>query len=129
MAYWSVAADTRDKIHLLTLTGGAVMTIGKSAVLTEPFVGELIDPDHPDYDTARKIHNGCFDHHPALVAQCTGPEDVRAALAHARANDLVVAVRGGAHSTPGYSSCDGGVVIDTGPMKASRSTPGPAPGG
>lgn len=88
------------------------------ATLDLQFGGELITPDHPNYDTARKVYNGCFDKRPALIARCTSPADVRAALAFARKQELIVAVRGGAHSTPGHSSCDGGVVIDTGPMKS-----------
>ncbi len=52
---------------------------------------------------------------PLLIARCTCPSDVQAALAHARAHNLIIAVRGGGHS--GYGSCEGGVVIDTGPMK------------
>ena len=82
------------------------------------FSGELIAPGHEDYDTARKLFNGAFDKRPALIARCTGPQDVQAALAYAREQDLVVAVRGGGHSIPGYSSCDDGIVIDTGPMKS-----------
>lgn len=82
------------------------------------FAGELIDPDHPGYDEARKIYNGMIDRRPKLIARCTGPDDVRAALAHARQEGLVVAVRGGGHSIPGYSCCDHGLVIDTGPMKS-----------
>ncbi|MDX6644608.1 MAG: hypothetical protein QOK40_335 [Miltoncostaeaceae bacterium] len=81
------------------------------------FAGELIAPGHPGYDEARSVFNGMFDKRPALIARCTGPDDVRAALAHARERNLVVAVRGGGHSLPGHSSCDGGIVIDTGPMK------------
>jgi len=88
-----------------------------AAALASTLTGELIGPDHARYDQARKICNGMFDQRPALIARCAGPEDVRAALAHARGRHLVVAVRGGGHSTPGYSSCDGGIVIDTGPMK------------
>src|SRR5436190_21339001 len=58
-----------------------------------------------------------FDLRPAIIARCQRPEDVRAALARAREDHLTVAVRGGGHSTHGYSSCDGGMVIDVGPMK------------
>jgi FAD/FMN-containing dehydrogenase len=87
------------------------------ATLSANFAGELIGPDDPSYEQARKICNGMIDKRPALVARCTSAGDVQAALTYARAQDLVVAVRGGGHSTPGYSSCDGGVVIDTGPMK------------
>jgi FAD/FMN-containing dehydrogenase len=39
-------------------------------------------------------------------------------LAHAREQDLIVAVRGGGHSTAGYSCCDDGIMIDTSPMKS-----------
>jgi FAD/FMN-containing dehydrogenase len=81
------------------------------------FEGELIGRDHPDYDRARRICNGMVDRHPALIARCASFRDVQAALAHARDRCMIVAVRGGGHSTPGYSTCDGGVVIDTGPMK------------
>jgi FAD/FMN-containing dehydrogenase len=87
------------------------------AVLDSTFAGELIGPDDPGYDEARTLYNGMFDKRPALIARCTSAQDVQAAVAHARERDLIVAVRGGGHSTPGHSSCDGGIVIDTGPMK------------
>ena len=82
------------------------------------FAGQLIRPDDPGYDEARQVFNGMIDKRPALIARCTGPEDVRIALAHARENDLIVAVRGGGHSTAGHSCCDDGIVIDVGPMKS-----------
>ena len=84
------------------------------------FTGELIGPNDPGYDEARGLFNGRIDKRPALIARCTSAEDVRAALAHARENDLVVAVRGGGHSTAGHSTCDDGIVIDTGPMKKAE---------
>jgi len=87
------------------------------ATLDSQFTGELIRPDHPDYDEARSLFNGMIDRRPALIARCASPQDVQAALAHARENGLVVAIRGGGHSTAGYSSCDDGIVIDVGPMK------------
>ncbi|MDQ3677782.1 MAG: FAD-dependent oxidoreductase, partial [Actinomycetota bacterium] len=85
--------------------------------LVPAFTGELIGPGDPGYEQARRIFNGAIDKRPALIARCTGPEDVQAALAHAREQDLPVAVRGGGHSVSGYSCCDDGIVIDTGPMK------------
>jgi hypothetical protein len=95
-------------------TGGNMST---RETLAPAFAGELIDPDHSGYDAARKLYNGMFDPRPAIIARCRRPEDVQAILAHARKHRLTVAVRGGGHSTHGYSSCDGGVVIDVGPMK------------
>ncbi len=81
------------------------------------FRGEVILPDSPNYDEARKVFNGMIDKRPALIARCTGVADVMAAVVFARANELTVAVRGGGHSVPGYGTCDGGIVIDTSTMK------------
>ena len=87
------------------------------ATLESQFTGELISPEDSAYDEARKLFNGAIDKRPALIARCTGASDVQAALAHARENGLVIAVRGGGHSTAGHSSCDDGIVIDVGPIK------------
>ena len=81
------------------------------------FRGELIRPEDEDYDAARAVFNGMIDRRPALIARCTGVADVVAAVNFARENELVVAVRGGGHSVPGYGTCDGGIVIDLSPMK------------
>jgi FAD/FMN-containing dehydrogenase len=87
--------------------------------LISSFAGALIGPDDSSYDQARRalVWNGMHDRRPALIARCTSADDVRSALSYAQSKHLVVAVRGGGHSTPGYSSCDGGLVIDTGPIK------------
>ena len=45
------------------------------------------------------------------------------AVEFARSEKLLVAVRGGAHSIPGFSTCDGGIVIDLSPMKGIRVDP------
>ena len=82
--------------------------------------GQLLSPDDDGYDRARKLWNGMFDRRPALIARCAGAADVIRAVSFARDNRLAVAVRGGGHSFPGHSVCDGGLVIDLSAMKAIR---------
>jgi hypothetical protein len=95
-----------------------------SATSTElQLEGNVIEPGHPDYDEARRIWNGSFDKRPALIARCAGVADVIAAIEYARARDLLIAVRGGGHSLPGHSTCDGGIVIDLSRMKGVRVDP------
>jgi FAD/FMN-containing dehydrogenase len=59
-----------------------------------------------------------------MVIRCAGTDDVVAALALAREHDLVVSVRNGGHSTPGYSSCDDGIVLDLRAMNRVTVDPG-----
>jgi FAD/FMN-containing dehydrogenase len=92
--------------------------------LATNFRGPIIQPHDPEYDDARKIWNGSIDRRPALIARCTGVADVVAAAGLARKMGLLVAVRGGGHSFPGLSTCDGGIVIDLSPMKGIRVDPG-----
>src|SRR4030095_16656589 len=90
--------------------------------------GRVVVPGDPGYDRARAVWNATADAHPAVVARCAGPGDVVEAVRFARDQDLLVAVRGGGHSYPGFSTCDGGVVVDLSPMAEVRVDPG-APGG
>ena len=85
--------------------------------------GELVRSDDVSYEQHRKVWNGSIDRFPALIARCAGAADVIAAVRFARAHGLLVAVRGGGHSFPGYSVCDGGMVIDLSLMKAIRVDP------
>jgi FAD/FMN-containing dehydrogenase len=91
--------------------------------LSEPFTGELVWPDDPTYDEHRRVWNGSIDRFPALIARCRGVADVMTAVRFARSAGLAVAVRGGGHSYPGHSVCDGGIVIDLGAMKGIRVDP------
>ncbi|MGH8262310.1 MAG: FAD-binding oxidoreductase [Steroidobacteraceae bacterium] len=80
--------------------------------------GSLLTSSDKDYDQARRIWNKMIDRRPALVARCSGAADVARAVAFARERDLLVAVRGGGHSFPGYSVCNGGLMIDLSPMRS-----------
>jgi FAD/FMN-containing dehydrogenase len=74
--------------------------------------GRLVTMSHADYDQARRLWNKMFDERPALIARCSGAADVAKSIQFARERDLLVAVRGGGHSYQGYSTCNGGLVID-----------------
>jgi hypothetical protein len=93
------------------------------SALAERFRGRLVRPGNPTYDEHRRVWNGSIDRFPALIARCAGVADVIAAVRFAREAGLEVAVRGGGHSFPGLSVCDGGVVIDLGLMKGIRVDP------
>src|SRR3546814_20682625 len=80
------------------------------------FRGRLITADHGDYDTARAIWNGAIDRRPRLFAQCIGSADVVAAVRFARAHDLEIAIRGGAHNVAGTATSDDVMVIDPSAM-------------
>jgi UDP-N-acetylenolpyruvoylglucosamine reductase len=108
-----------------------VRTVTENARLDEPAVGEfadsfggrLVHPSDADYDAVRRLWNGSIDRFPALIAKCAGVADVIAAVKFARQTGMTIAVRGGGHSFPGLSSCDGGLVIDLSPMRGIRVDP------
>ncbi|WP_254543801.1 FAD-binding oxidoreductase [Halomarina pelagica] len=87
------------------------------------FGGEVIRPDDPGYDEARRIWNGMIDKRPALIARCRGPADVAAAVNFARERDLPVAIRGGGHNVAGTALCDDGIVVDLSEMDGVRVDP------
>jgi FAD/FMN-containing dehydrogenase len=97
--------------------------IGEATVqeLRETIRGRVIAPGDAEYAESSKVWNGMYDgHRPALIVRCAGVADVIAAIGFARANSLPLAVRGGGHSVAGFSSGDGGVVVDLSPMREVR---------
>jgi hypothetical protein len=96
---------------------------GSIAELAEGVRGEVIRPSDPGYEQARAVWNGAIDRRPALIVRAAGVADVMRAVEFARSEQLVVAVRGGAHSIPGFSTVDGGIVIDLSPMQGVQVDP------
>jgi FAD/FMN-containing dehydrogenase len=58
-----------------------------------------------------------------MIVRCAGVADVMRAVDFARSEDLDVAVRGGGHSIPGFSTVDGGIVIDLSGMRSVHVDP------
>ncbi len=112
------------ELKVTTLTGQDA-AIEESVIeeLRASLGGQLFCPDDGGYEEARKIWNGMIEKRPALIARCTGVADVINSVKFARGNNLLAAVRGGGHSFPGNSVCDGGLVIDLSPMKGIRVDP------
>lgn len=85
--------------------------------------GELVLPGDPDYESVRGVWNGAADGNPALIVRCADVTDVIEAVNFAREQGMAMSVRSGGHSLAGYSTNDGGIVIDLSRMKAINIYP------
>ena len=94
-----------------------------SDALRAQIAGSVLSPSDPEYENARRIHNGLIDRRPALVARCHGTADVQAAVRFARERGLEISVRGGGHNVAGNAVCDGGLMIDLSAMRGVHVDP------
>jgi FAD/FMN-containing dehydrogenase len=74
--------------------------------------GSVIGPGEPSYETARRVWNHAIDKRPALIVRAASTKDVVQTVRFARSQGMPIAVRGGAHSAAGFSTCDEGIVLD-----------------
>ena len=82
--------------------------------------GSVVGPGDPSYETARRVWNHAIDKQPALIVRAASTGDVVRAVGFARSEGRPIAIRGGAHSVAGFSTCDEGIVIDLGHMNDVR---------
>jgi FAD/FMN-containing dehydrogenase len=80
--------------------------------LRRRFKGDLLRPHDGAYEDARRIWNGLAARTPGLIARCLDVSDVQDAVRSASEIGILTAVRCGGHSLAGFSTCDGGMVID-----------------
>ena len=118
---WADALTTGATPDTLVAVGstGKPVTLSASDIkdLRASLRGQLLLAQDPTYDQARRIWNGAFDRHPALIVRCQDAKDVVQAVNFARSHALLCSVKGGGHSLSGQSSCDGGLMIDLTNMK------------
>jgi len=109
----------------MTTTATAPSPIGEATVaeFAAGLRGATVRPGDEDYDRKRSIWNGAHDRHPAVIARCAGVADVIRTVDLARSEGLPLAVRGGGHSIPGFSTVDGGIVLDLASMTGIRVDP------
>lgn len=74
--------------------------------------GTVFRPGDTKYEQLRKVYAAKFAAHPALIVHPANPQDIGATLSFARSHHLPLAIRCGGHSYAGYSTCDGGLVLD-----------------
>ncbi len=114
----ATVANEADHGIAATSLDGAEIELVKAQIreLAEALTGPVLLSEDPAYDGARKVWNGMHDKHPALIARCQNTQDIRHAVDFARDNNVLLAVRGGGHSWPGKSTCDGGLMLDLSQM-------------
>src|ERR1700674_767849 len=81
------------------------------------FKGDLLRPGESGYEEARTIWNGMVARAPGLIARCAEVSDVPNAVRAGSETGILTAVRCGGHSLAGFSTCDGGMVIDLSRMR------------
>ena len=108
-----------------TTLDGARTTVNNADIesLRRAVRGEVIVAGQAGYEEARRVWNGNVDRRPAVIVRCLGAADVQQAVNVARSLGVLLSVRGGGHSAPGYGTTDGGLVIDLSRMNGIRVDP------
>ena len=107
----------------ITQTGSTLIGEATIAEFAAGLRGTVVRPGDDDYDRERSIWNGAHDRRPAVIARVAGVADVIRTVDLARSEGLPLAVRGGGHSIPGFSTVDDGIVLDLSLMKGIRVDP------
>jgi FAD/FMN-containing dehydrogenase len=82
--------------------------------------GRLVRPSDATYEAARAGWDALFSSYPAVIVFAQDTVDVVNAMTWSREHGTAVRVRSGRHSLEGWSSVDGGVVIDVSDLKSIK---------
>src|ERR1700722_11985328 len=85
---------------------------------TAKLTGDVVRPGDPGYEAARIGFNRLYSRYPEAIVFCADTQDVVNAVKWARQEGIAVRARSGRHSLDGWSSLDGGLVIDVSRLKS-----------
>lgn len=78
--------------------------------------GRIVVPGSPSYNAARMEYNRRFSKFPRVIVFCRRTQDVINAVKWARERGVRLRVRSGRHSYEGFSTINGGIIIDVSEM-------------
>ena len=122
----SMGGISRRSVLRVLAAGSAVGAFGvlppgrafaETAISHEGLTGRLVFAGSPDYETARLLWDRLFVSYPLVIVFCETAEDVVNAVTWSRRNGVGLRARSGGHSLEGWSTLDGGVVVDVSSMK------------
>ena len=104
------------------LQGGAAAAVAallpRSTVRADPAAGVVfLDPGEAAYKARQRGFNTRIEHRPGVIGVCETEAGVQLAVARARRYGQAVAIKSGGHSFEGFSSNDGGMVVDLAPLR------------
>jgi len=92
--------------------------VTRMTATTTRLTGEVVRAGDPGYEVARMGWNRLYSRYPEAVVFCADTQDVVNAVTWAREEGVALRARSGRHNIEGWSSLDGGVVIDVSRMKS-----------
>ncbi|MFG3323585.1 LLM class flavin-dependent oxidoreductase [Streptomyces sp. NPDC048171] len=84
--------------------------------IPDQLAGKTLEPGDRIYENVRHTYSRTGS--PALVIQCENTDDVVAALAYARGQNVDISVRSGGHGLSGRSTNESGIIIDLAKMNS-----------
>lgn len=89
--------------------------------LNTKLTGRVVFPDSPGYEQAYHLWNLRFNtEYPSAIVFAQNKQDIVNAIKWSRKNNFQFRARSGRHSIEGWSTIDGGIIIDVSEMKKMR---------
>lgn len=108
--------DTLDRLETLAHARPVLHSL-PIAQLCAGLKGQVITPEDADYDVVRTGLSREAVRWPALIVRPVDAGDVARVVSLARATGMELAIRSGGHSLLGFSTSNGGIVLDLSQMK------------